>query len=158
MKKQGFCKILFLLFGLIVALQACKEFQEVQVSKVKGFKMSKLSADGLEAEIILGIKNPNNIGFTIFPSEFDVTFSGVNLGKAKLYKRVHIGANCEKDYTFKLKSSFKNFNIMDMTSLLRGGGKMGTMEVKGDLKVGKFFRKMLYPVNVKERINLSDRF
>ncbi|MGZ3884108.1 MAG: LEA type 2 family protein [Bacteroidia bacterium] len=153
MKKRTLFKALLILFTLLTVM-ACKEFQEVKVSKVKGFKMSKMSAEGMEGEIILGIKNPNSIGFTIFPSEFDVTFSGVYLGKARLYKRVHIAGNSEKDYAFQLKSSFREVNIMDLTSLL-GGRKLGTVEVKGDLKVGKFFRKMRYPVDVKERIDLS---
>lgn len=141
--------------GLLLPLmQGCREFQEVKVSRVKGFRLSKMSQEGMEAVIMLSIKNPNNIGFTIYPSEFDVTFSGIHLGKAKLYKRVRIAADSEKEYEFKLKSSFKDVNLMDLTGLL-GGRKMGAMEVKGDLRVGKFFRKIRYPVDVKERVDLS---
>ncbi|HRF38873.1 MAG TPA: choice-of-anchor L domain-containing protein, partial [Saprospiraceae bacterium] len=92
--------------------------------------------EGIEALIELNIKNPNSMGFSIYPSEFDIIFSGMNLGKAKLKKRVHIDANCEKAYTFELNSSFKEFNFMDITKML-SGSKLGTMQVKGDLKAGK---------------------
>ncbi len=143
-------------FCLLVVLVgfSCKPFKEAQCTGVKGFKVNKMNTEGLDADIQLGIKNPNTIGFSIYPSEFDVIIGGVNLGKARMSKRVHIDANEEKTYTFRLKSDFKNVNLMDITKLLTGKSS-GTVQIKGDLKAGKFYLKKKFPIDVKERMDLG---
>jgi len=78
-----------LLFCLL-ALTNCRDIKEVQCTGVKGFKINKMDAKGIDGDILIGIKNPNAFGFSIYKSAFDVTYSGIYLGKAKLVKRVHI--------------------------------------------------------------------
>lgn len=146
-------RLLIILF-LAVCFNSCEEFKELQVSGVKSFRLTKVSAAGIEGEVILGIKNPNSRGFSIYPSEFDVTYSGIKMGKARLYKRVHIAANCEKMYVFKLKTDLKDMNLMDIMGLVNGG-KMGKIEVKGNLKAGKFYIKRRFPVDFSEKIGLG---
>lgn len=139
------------LVSLFFTISSCKDFKEARCTGVKGFKINNVNAQGINAEVLLGIENPNTVGFSIYPSEFDVVFSGINLGKAKLNKRVHIDANAEKTYSFILKSDFKNVNLMDIMKLMNGGSS-GTVEVKGNLKAGKFYLKKKFPVDVKERV------
>lgn len=139
---------------LLVFTSSCKDFEEIKVIGIDSFHLNKLNMDGIEAEINVKIKNSNSVGFTIYPSDFDVAFSGMRLGKASLHKRVHIAANCEKVYSFKLKSGFGELNIMDVTRLL-SGGNWGKVEVKGDLKVGKLLVRKKVQVNFSEKINLS---
>lgn len=148
-------KKLFLLLPLLCSLLlgGCKDFQEIQVVGVDGFNLNKLSTDGIEAEVRLKIKNPNSTGFSIYPSEFDVVYSGIKLGKAKLHKRVHIDASSEKVYTFQLRSNFGELNLLDATKLLNISNH-GTIELNGDLKAGKFYLKKRFPVNFKEKINM----
>lgn len=146
-------RIVFVFF-LLGIISSCNDFKEAEVTGVKGFKIKKMNTEGIDADVILGVKNPNSIGFSIYPSEFDITFSGVNLGKAKLKKRVHIDANCEKPYVFELKSTFKDINLLDLTKLL-SGSKLGQMEVKGELKAGKFWLKKSFPVNHTEKIGFG---
>jgi LEA14-like dessication related protein len=143
-----FIFLVFLFFG------SCKDFKEAQVTGVKGFKLTKISKEGIEADVVLGIKNPNSIGFSVYPSEFDVTLNGMKMGKARLYKKVRIKPQEEKDYVFKLKSSFKDVNLLDATNLL-SSKKRGQIELNGDLKAGKFYVKKRFPVNLKEKIDLS---
>lgn len=139
------------LITLLFFIASCKDFKEVQCTGVKGFSINKINTEGLDANIMLGIKNPNGFGFSIYRSEFDVSYSGVYLGKAKMSKRVHIKANAEETYSFNLKSDFKNVNVMEIMKLMSGGRDM--IEVKGDLKAGKLFIKKKFPVNIKERIS-----
>lgn len=147
--------IIFSLFATIFGLSSCKNYKEVQCTGVNGFKINKVSAQGIDADILLGIKNPNNVGFTIYKSEFDVVYSGVHLGKAKLSKRVRIRANAEETYSFNLKSDFKGANMMDIMKLASGAMGKGMIEVKGDLKAGKLFIRKKFPVNVKERVGAN---
>lgn len=133
---------------------SCKDFKEAQCTGVKGFKINTVDTKGLDANIMLGIKNPNSVGFSIYPSEFDVIYNGINLGKAHSSKRVHIGPNSEETYSFNLKSDFKNVNLADIMKLVSGGGN-GMVQVKGDLKAGKFYLKKKIPVDVKERAKFN---
>lgn len=140
----------------VLFLFSCKEYQEIKVSDVKSFRLTKVSKEAVEGEVILGITNPNSMGFSIYPSEFDVVYSGINLGKARLYKRVRIGPNAEKDYVFKLRSDLKGVNLMDLLGLFTGGSsRLGQIQVKGDLKAGKFFLKRRFPVDLKQKIGLG---
>ena len=133
----------------------CRDIKEVQSTGVKGFKVNKINTEGIDGDILIGIKNPNAFGFSIYKSEFDVTYSGVYLGKAKLTKRVHINASAEEVYSFNLKNDFKGANLMDVMKLLSGAAFKNSIEVKGDLKVGKLFIKKRIPVDIKEKINLN---
>lgn len=144
-------KFAFLLGAFAFLFFSCKSFKEAEFSGVKDFKINKVNTEGIDADIILGIKNPNSIGFSIYPSNFDVKLSGIDLGKARLKKRVHINANTEEDYRFNLKSSFKDLNLADVMKLM-GGGNFGTIHVKGNLKAGKFYLKKSIPVDVKEKL------
>lgn len=143
--------IVFLLSSFL--LISCKGFKEASVSGVDSFYLNKVNAEGIEAEVKLKIKNENSIGFSIYPSEFDIIFSGIRLGKAKLNKRVHIGANSERVYSFKLKTKLEEFNLLDATRLLNIDN-VGKIEVKGDLKAGKFYLKKKFSVNYNDKINI----
>ena len=134
---------------------SCRNYKEVQITGVKGFNVNKINAEGIDGDILIGIKNPNNFGFSIYKSEFDVNYSGVYLGKAKLTKRVRISANKEEVYSFNLKNDFKGANLSDVMKLLGGAMFKNTIEVTGNLKVGKFYVKKKIPVKISEKIKLN---
>jgi LEA14-like dessication related protein len=136
-----------------LSIFSCKEFKEIKVTNVEGFYINKLTNENLEAEIKLKINNPNNTGFLIYPSEFDIVFSGIRLGKAKLNKRVHIDAKSEKVYSFKLDKNISDLNPFDALRLLNLDN-LGKIEINGELKVGKFYLKRKYPVNYQDKVNL----
>ncbi len=144
-----FCLLSICLF----LISSCKPFKEAECTGITGFKVNKIDISGIDADIQLGVKNPNTIGFSVYPSTFDVIYNGVNLGTAHSSKRVHIAANTEKAYTFNLKSSFKNASMIDVMKLINGGGK-GMLQITGNMRAGKFYLKKKFPVNVKERVSL----
>lgn len=150
-------KVYLIFFSIFIFLfNSCKEFKEVEVTGVKSFRLTKVNQEGIEGEVIIGIKNPNSNGFSIYPSEFDITYSGIKMGKARLFKRVHIDGNSEKPYVFKLKTSLKDMNLLDVMGLMGGGGgKLGNIQVKGTLKAGKFYIKKRIPVDFSEKIGLG---
>ncbi len=130
---------------------SCKEFKEIQVTNVEGFNLTKMSLENLEAQVQVKIKNPNGKSFNIYPSEFDVVFGGMRLGKAKLNKKVRIHANSEEVYSFKLNSKLSEINPLDALNLLNMGGQANIV-VKGDLKVGKLYFKKKLPVNYTDKV------
>ena len=145
----------FKLFIIVtsVFLFSCREMKEIKVTSVEGFYVNKLSVENIDAEIKVKIDNPNKMGFSVYPSEFDVTFSGIRLGKAKLNKRVHLNANSEKVYSFKLNSKLSELNPLDILRLINLEN-LGKIEVNGDLKVGKFYFKKKYPVNYTDKVKI----
>lgn len=143
--------ISIIILGLLMG--SCKEMEEITVTAVDGFYLNKVDAKGIDAEIKLKIKNPNAMGFSIYPSNFDIVFSGIRLGKAKLDKRVHIEGKTERVYSFKLKSDMSELNLIDALRLLNLQN-LGKIEVKGDLKVGKFLIKKDFPVNYVDKIKI----
>ena len=134
-------------------LISCREMKEIKVSSVEGFYMNKLSLENVEAELKVKIDNPNKTGFSVYPSEFDVTFSGIRLGKARLNRRVHLNARSEEVYTFKINSKLTELNPMDILRLMNLQN-LGKIEVNGDLKVGKFYFKKKVPVNYSDKVKL----
>lgn len=144
-------KIHILFISLL--LFSCKEYKEINVTDVEDLYINKLTTDNLEVEIKLKINNPNNIGFSIYPSEFDIVFSGIRLGKAQLNKRVYIDATSEKVYSFILNKNVKDLNPFDALKLL-STNNIGKIEITGDLNVGKFYLKKKYPINYNDKVKL----
>ena len=144
--------IVFPVLFLILLLSSCKDFKEISVSKIENFQVKKLTQEGIEAEVKVTINNPNTIGFSVFRSKCDVYYGGVYLGKAKLSKRVRIGANSNSEHTFKLKGKFKDMSFDLMGTLL--SGRAQNLELKGFLKAGKFFYRKKFPLNRKEKIGM----
>jgi LEA14-like dessication related protein len=149
-------KHIFLLLITLFTLTSCGDFKEVTFKGVEGFKLIKMSQQGIEAEITARIDNPNKTAFQIYPSEMDATLNGINAGKAKLINRIRIKPNREDVYVFKVKSDLSSLNMMDLPRLM---GLMTYRSVKvglkGDLKVGKLFLKKKYPVNMEKNVPLS---
>lgn len=148
-------KRLIIFFVLLLSLVSCRSFREVECTGVEGFKVNKLDTKGIDGDLQLKLKNPNAFGFSLYRSEFDVTYSGIYLGKARLDKKVHIRGNEEATYNFNLKSDFKDVKLTDIMKLLAGGTFRNQVEVKGDLYAGTLFIKKKFPVNVSEKIRLN---
>lgn len=141
-----------LLCALLLA--SCRDLKDITLTNVDSFHIQKMSLKEIEGELQLTIKNPNTVGFSIYKSEFDIMYGDVKLGKAKLHKRVHIGANTEKSYVFKLKTSPESLNLGDVMKLI-GNASSGTIRLKGELRAGKLFIKKRFPVDYVDRINLQ---
>jgi LEA14-like dessication related protein len=138
-----------------LVFSSCRNYKELEMTGIKGFKINTINTKGIDGDILIGIRNPNRFGFSIYKSNFDVRYSGIYLGKARLSKRVRIKANQEETYAFNLNGDFTNVNLMDVMKLLSGAQFKNTVEVKGDLKAGKFFIKKRIPVDLKENLKLQ---
>ena len=136
---------LFVLAIVSLSFASCEEMQDLKVIDVDSFFINKLSKEGIVAELKLKVQNPNKMGFSIYPSTFDIIFNGVRLGKARLAKRVHIGGNSERVYTFTLKSQLEDINPLDFIRLLNPEN-LGKIELKGDLKAGKLYMKKRFRI------------
>jgi LEA14-like dessication related protein len=146
--------LLFLLPFLLLA--GCGEYQEVQVTQIGGLKIVKLTDKGVELEIGMKIKNPNTYGFTLFPSEFEIYLSGTDLGKARLTKKENIAPNSEEMHYFHVASTFDKLAGTGVPGLLMlFGSKQAEIEIKGNLKAGRFLFRRKIPVDRKQKVNMD---
>jgi len=139
----------------ITLLSSCMGLKDLEVKEVKGFSLKKLDPSGMQSSLQLSILNPNRFGFVILPSTFDVKYSGMYLGKAKLVKKVRIKGSEEQTYTFELENDFKEVNFLDLLNLLQPGKFKNEINIKGDLKASKFLMRKKFPVDYKEKVSLN---
>lgn len=145
-----------LLFCIVLCcLVSCAPLKEVECSGVKGFNIKRVDLSGIEGELLLEIKNPNRYKFVIYPTEFDIVYSGINLGKAQLSEKVKVKGSAEEIYGFNLKKDFKDISFTEVMKLMNGGSRRNMIEVKGDLKIGRFLIKKKIPIDIKEKVGLN---
>ena len=140
---------------LLTFFTSCMNLKDLEVKEVKGFSLKKLDPSGMQSSLQLSIHNPNRFGFVILPSTFDVKYSGMYLGKAKLVKKVRIKGNEEQSYSFELKNDFKEVNFLDLLNLLQPGKFKNEINIKGELKASKFLMRKKFPVDYKEKVSLN---
>jgi LEA14-like dessication related protein len=148
----------YFLFLLVISFtfSSCGDFQDVTFKGVENVKVVKMSQQGIEVDITARIHNPNKVVFHIYPSDMDATLNDINAGKAHLTNNIRIRSNSEESYTFKIKSDFSSLNMMELPRLMSVvSGKNVKVGLKGNLKVGKFFLKRNYPVDIIKSIPLS---
>jgi LEA14-like dessication related protein len=137
-------------------LFSCADFKEVTFSGIENVNLTSISQKGVEALITVRIKNPNNVSFTVYKSEMDVTLNGINAGKAHIADNVRIKAKSEESYTFKIKSDFSNLSFTELPKIISMAmSKNVKIGLKGNLKGGKLLVKRSYPIDITQNVPIS---
>lgn len=134
---------------------SCVNIKEVQCTGISGFKLNKISTEGINADVKVKIKNSNSFSFKIFKSEVEVSYAGIKIGTAKLLKSVKIKAESEDVYTCRLENEFKHLKLDDIVKLLESFNRKGNIEIKGNVKVGKGFMKKTVPVSIDGKVDVE---
>ena len=143
-----------IIFCLSLSLFSCvSELKEISINRITNFKIKKVDLKSIDAEISVSIKNPNNKSFKVYKSKAQIFVGGTDLGTAKIVKKVKIPANSSIDNTFTLHGDLKGLNLGSIASLAMGSP---AIEIKGYLKVGKWFYKKKFPINQQQKISGRD--
>ncbi|HQQ93924.1 MAG TPA: LEA type 2 family protein [Bacteroidia bacterium] len=145
----GLCLSGFLVFT------SCMSIQDLQVKDISSFELQRLDTKGLDAVLKMRIENPNRLGFTIYPSVFEVKYSGLYLGQARLLNRTRIKGRSEETYAFQLSNDFKQVNLIDIFALLKPGGLKNEIHIQGDLKTGTCLLRKSFKIDFKENLGLN---
>lgn len=149
-------KKLFLFLFLSPLLFSCKEIQPVTIGGIENPKLHKLSREGIEFDFGMKIRNPNKIGVTVYPASLDITVNDIDVGKIKFFKKVRIKPNSDGTSSFQIKSDFSKLGLGDITKALSiVSSKSAVLSVKGEIKVGKWYYRKKFPVEMKKTIPLS---
>lgn len=147
---------LFGLFLLSIGFFSCAEIKPVTIGGVENPVVKTLSTKAADFTFGMKILNPNSMGIIVYPSTFDATVGGIDIGKIKLTKKVKIKANSNGIPEFHVKSDFSKLGMADVANVIAMvASKSGTVSLKGDVKVGKWYYKKRFPVEFKKTINLS---
>lgn len=147
-------KNLVAVLALFILVTSCK-VQSLECTAIKDVKVERLDNKGIEAKVVVTVKNPNKFSFKLYRSAFDVEYSGIKLGQASLKEKVKIKANKEEQYAFYLSSEFKDLSLTQIMQLLAPGGFKNELHMKGTLYGGKFGLRKGFPVDLREHINLG---
>lgn len=142
------------IFSVLLLSSCIGEFKELSISRINGFKVTNMSASGIEGEINVTISNPNNVAFKVYRSKAEITYGDTKLGTAHIAKKVKIPANSSIEHTFILKGDLKDVSLASLPGLLMG--KNQKMEIKGHIKAGKWFYKKKFPIDEKQKIKGMD--
>jgi len=116
-------------------------------------RVIKMDKGEMDAEIDVKINNPNHFGFTIYKSELLVKLNSNSVGKAHLKKNIHISANSEQTYTFKINGKTDNLfsgGLMGLISIATS--KNANIELSGNIYAGKFFYRKKIPIESTQRV------
>ena len=144
-------------YGLLLTVFiSCAEIKPATIGGVENPKVNNLSTAGADFTFEMRIKNPNNMGVTVFPSSFDANVNGIDVGQVKMDKKVRIKANSDNVSEFHIKSDFSKLGMKDLASVIGlVASKSATVTLKGDVRVGKWYYKKRFPVELKKTVNLS---
>lgn len=144
----------FLWIVFAALLLSCKtQFRPLSISNAENLRITKISLRGIEGEISISIVNPNSISFHLYPSHVDASFSGIKLGRAETESKTFIPANSDAVYTFRIRGNLRGVSLSSLTNLTLGN--LGELEIKGKLKVGKWFFKKRFAVSHKQKISFG---
>lgn len=151
-------KVLLFQFAVILVffISSCAELQPCTITSIDSPKLNKLSREGIDAELSMRIKNPNQIGVVVFPSQFEGSVNGINIGKVNLTKKVRIKATSDEVQSFKIMADFSKLGLSDITKILPvvSSGNI-TITLKGHIKAGKWYYKKKFPVEFSRTINIK---
>ena len=138
---------------LITTLFSCTNIEPLTIGSIENVQVQTFSREGLEADLGIRIKNPNNISVIVFPSEFDATINGMDAGRVKLDKKVRINAHSDDVSSFHIKTDFSKLNLVSLIALL--ASKKADITLKGNIKAGKWYYKKSFPVEFRKTISLN---
>ena len=152
------CATLAIFIGMF-GFSGCGDFKEVQISQISGVKVLKVSDKGIELELGMKIKNPNAWAFTIYRSAFHVSLGETDLGIARLTHKERVGAHSEEVHTFHINTTFDKLAQGGVGNLIAlfASRRNPEIQIKGNLKVGKFLIRKSIAIDKKQKVNLDTK-
>jgi len=140
---------------LTFSIVACISYKEVKVIEITDVGVKKFTAKGVEVEVAMQIKNPNNYNIHIVDSDLELFVEGNRIGTAKIDNKITLPKKSNQIHRFILKSSLKDMGSSVFPLLMRvlGGGTID-LHIKGDIKAKAKGIGKRFPVDFKEKVKL----
>lgn len=142
---------------LVLVLQSCNIYKEVEVLEVRDVALKEFSQDQVEIEVTLVLDNPNWYKIKIVDSDLDLYLNKRDIGNLKLADKVYVPKKTRSVQTIGIYTDYKdlkeNFLQNMLTLLFTSKTELqvtGYVKARG-LMVGK---KVL--VDVKQEVDLKE--
>ena len=138
-------------------MASCTIYKEVEVKEVRDVRITKLTNEGVEAEVDIKFFNPNGYKVKVVSVNADLYVNDKDVGDAKLRERVVLGKKSNEIHTIKIEGDYAELNG-GLLELLLGGLFSSSLNFKVDgtmkgkaLMVGKsFYFKVDQDVKIKK--------
>jgi LEA14-like dessication related protein len=125
-----------LAFALLFTVIACVNYKDVEFLSLENATLNKISPNGIEADLWLKIKNPNDYKIKIETKDLTFSINGKEIGKAQLTEQLELTKEDTETYKTAIIVSLPADGNIDLGMImLMSGGKI-TLGIKGEI-VGK---------------------
>jgi LEA14-like dessication related protein len=147
---------IFFFAGLIMMLQSCAVYKEVEVKEILDINILEMNNDGADCEIFLNVENPNNYKITLTESEVDLFFESKFLGHVELVENLVLPKKSVSTVKMKCKADYESLQqvLGNVITLLFKTEYV--MEGKGFVKGKALLVGKKFPVEFKEKISRED--
>lgn len=144
-----------LLLLMVVSTSGCMKYKEVEVVEVKEVGIKSISLKGIDIEVAMQIKNPNNYDISIVDSDLALFAEGEKVGRASVKEKIKLKKKSNKIHRFTIQTSASEIlsgAIPVILSVLTKGNI--ELQVTGDIKAKAKGIGKRFPVNFKDRVKL----
>ena len=145
----------FFLFTGLLLIVGCLQYKEVEVVKVTEVGLKKIALTGIDIEVAMQIKNPNNYDISIVDSDLTLFGEGEKIGVARVKEKITLKKKSNKIYRFTVHTSSSDIFSSAVPLLMSYLGKDSlVLKVEGSLKARAKGLSKRFPVNFEERIKI----
>lgn len=149
-------KKIFIYTSILVLLNSCFEYEEVDFKGVQNFKLENRTSENLLMRLDLKVNNPNTYNITIKPTTLDIYVNGKFAGKTKMKDKIVLKKQTTGVYPLYMQANTKDIMSalpMNLGALLSGKITMG---IKGNVKAKAYGVGKKFYLNEEETIYLKD--
>jgi LEA14-like dessication related protein len=146
----------WLFFLLVIALQGCRVYRNVEFKGVKETRFTSFNVQGVSCEFHVEVYNPNPYKISLMQSDVNLFLEGTRLGKVQIPESAVLQA--EKTTRLTLTCTAEPSSIPKIV-----GGAIGlvfkkdiVIEGKGSVKAKAFLITKTVPVEFTQRIRKED--
>ncbi|MGB0887359.1 MAG: LEA type 2 family protein [Vicingaceae bacterium] len=155
MKSIPSIKLVAIFICCMFFFTGCMTYKEVKVIDITDVGIKHFTAKGVEIEVAMQIKNPNNYNISIVDSDLQLFAKGNKVGTANIENKVTLPKKSNQIHRFIITSSLKDMGASAFPILMSVlGGDDIEVQVAGDIKAKAKGIGKRFPVDFKEKVKL----
>ena len=152
LKKIAVCLSLLV---VITSVIGCMTYKEVEMVRVTSVGVTQFSTSGIEMDVGIQIKNPNNYDISIEDSDLVLFIKGNKVGNATIVNKVTLPQKSNQVHQLTINSQSNGIDLSLLPILMEVlEGKPTEIEILGDVKAKANGISKSFPVNFKEEVTL----
>lgn len=144
-------------FFMLSSLFSCF-YKDVEIVRLENAFVKKFSSRGIEAEVFLKVKNPNNYDISIVNSDLDIFINEKSVGKAKISEKITFPKKSEKVHRFMIQSDFDKIGsglLATLASVIMN--QSVNLGIKGDITAKAIMISKKVKVDIRENVGYSSK-